>query len=95
MIIKGKHIAVAFLLVLVIAVSLFVTIYNYVDVDDYVSVEYKMKYGDSLWNISEQFKAEKMSTYEWVSIVKKLNNEITDWKNVPSGTVIVVADYNK
>ena len=95
MIITGKHIAVALLILAVIALALLMIVYYHTDVDDYVAVAYKMEYGDNLWNISGQFKPEKMSTDEWVRIVKKMNKDITDWKNVQSGTIIFVADYNK
>ncbi|MFJ7735035.1 hypothetical protein ACIQ2D_01735 [Lysinibacillus sp. NPDC097287] len=57
------------------------------DPGDITYTEIHIKHGDSLWSLGEQHRG-KMSTDEWIQIVK-LKNELTDAKIV-AGKLLVI-----
>lgn len=49
--------------------------------------EINIKHGDSLWSLGEQYRG-KLSTDEWIQIVKR-KNELTDVKIVAGKSLII------
>ena len=79
---KNLHISILLGACVLFAVYLLIT-----DPGEITYTEIDIKHGDSLWSLGEQHRG-KMSTDEWIQIVK-LKNELTDVKIVAGKSLVI------
>ena len=59
-----------------------------------VSVEsYGIDYGDTLWNIAEEYKPDSMAYSEYINTLYKLNEDLT--ANIHAGQSILIPVYKE
>ncbi|GLC87247.1 cell division suppressor protein YneA [Lysinibacillus piscis] len=79
---KNTHITILVATCLLFAAYLFIT-----DPGDVIYEEIQIQYGDSLWSLAEEYRG-KMSTDDWIHLVKK-ENELSNMQIIAGKSLVV------